>query len=98
MFLSVICKLWLGLCRGQFSASRLTRAQHILNEYTVSFGWICDHYVRDRADELAVLNDGAAGHECVQVGTTNFHKKFIFAIIKCSFAENNMYLCSKFSI
>ena len=30
--------------------------------------------MRDRADELAVLDDWAAAHECVQVGTTHFYK------------------------
>ena len=29
--------------------------------------------MRDRADELAVLDDWAAAHECVQVGTTHFY-------------------------
>ena len=36
-----------------------------------------DEGVGDRADELAVLNDGAARHECGQVGTTVFYKKFM---------------------
>ena len=27
----------------------------------------------ERTDELAVLNDWAARHECVQVGTTHFY-------------------------
>lgn len=30
-----------------------------------------------RPNELSVLYDGAAGHECVQVGTTAFYKIFI---------------------
>jgi hypothetical protein len=32
--------------------------------------------VCDRADELAVLNDGRAAHEYVQVGTTVFYDLF----------------------
>ena len=46
--------------------------QHIFNKYSVSRGGIVDHNVRYRTDELAVLDDGATAHECVQVGTTVF--------------------------
>jgi len=38
----------------------LRRAEHILNENAVAGGGIVDEHVRDRADRLAVLNDGAA--------------------------------------
>ena len=48
--------------------------QHILNENAVASGGIVDQHVGDRSDELAVLNDGRARHECVQVGTTHFYK------------------------
>ena len=54
------------------------RREHILDEYSVTRCGVVDHNVRDGADELAVLDDGAARHECVQVGTTVFNKKFIF--------------------
>ena len=40
--------------------------QHILNENTVAHGRIVYEDVRHRADELTVLNDGAAAHECGQ--------------------------------
>ena len=52
------------LCR------RLQRAchirQHIFNKDPVPDSRIIYHNVRHRADELAVLNDGAARHECGQ--------------------------------
>ena len=38
----------------------LCRVQHILNENAVARGGIVDEHVRNRADELAVLNDGRA--------------------------------------
>ena len=57
----------------------LCRVQHIFNENTVARGGVVDEHVGDRSDELAVLNDGAAGHECVQVGTTIFEKLFTYS-------------------
>ena len=54
----------------------LRRVQHILNENSVPRCRIVYHNVRDRADELAVLDNGAAAHECGQEGTTVFNKKF----------------------
>ena len=36
--------------------------EHIFNKYPVSRGGVVDQNVRDRADELAVLNDGRAAH------------------------------------
>ena len=53
----------------------ICRIQHILNKNAVSRGGIVYEDVRDRADELAVLDNGASAHECVQVGTTVFIKK-----------------------
>ena len=55
----------------------LRRVQHILNEDTVSGCGIIDHNVGHRTDQLAVLNDGAAAHECGQVGTTVLLKENI---------------------
>ena len=52
----------------------------------------------NRSDKLAVLDNGASRHECGQEGTTNFNRKFIFAMFENDFVENNMYLCSKFSM
>ena len=63
--------------RRQFIASYLTRIQHIFNENSVSGCRIVDEDVGDRADELAVLDDGATRHECVQVGTTLFINSFV---------------------
>ena len=70
-------KLCFNLCRlRQFIASAHTRTQHIFNKNPVPLGRIIDHYVRHRADELAVLDDGRSAHECGQEGTTVFNKKF----------------------
>ena len=55
---------------------RLDRPDHILNENPVSRRRVVDEDVRHRADELAVLYQRAAAHECVQVGTTVFFKNF----------------------
>ena len=74
------------------------RFQHIFNEDPRPSRRVVHHPMSDRAYNLAVLNDRRAAHECGQEGTTIFNKKFIFATIKCSFVENSMYLCSKFSI
>ena len=41
-----------------------------------SFGWVGYHHMGDNSHELAVLNNGAAAHECGQLGTTVFNKKF----------------------
>ena len=49
--------------------------QHILNKYAVSGGRIVDQHVGDGTDELAVLHDGRAAHECGQERTTKFTKK-----------------------
>ena len=46
--------------------------QHILNKDPVPRCRIVDQHVRDRADELAVLNNGLAAHKCGQEGTTKF--------------------------
>ena len=53
------------------------RIQHILNENAVSFCGIADHDMSDGTDKLAVLDDGAAAHECGQVGTTLFINSFV---------------------
>ena len=54
----------------------LRGVEHIFNENSVPRGGIVDQHVGDRPDELAVLNDGRAAQECVQVGTTVFYKNF----------------------
>ena len=59
----------------------LRGVQHILNENTVSRGGIIDQYVRDRSDELAVLNDRRARHECGQEGTTIINRNLIIESI-----------------
>ena len=63
--------------RRQFIASHLARIQHILDENSVSRGGIVYHNVGNRADELAILNDRRARHECGQVGTTVLLKEDI---------------------
>ena len=49
--------------------------RHILNKDPISRGGVIDENMRHRSDNLAVLNDRAAAHECGQVGTTKFIKK-----------------------
>ena len=46
--------------------------QHILNENSVSRGGIIDEDVGNRADELAVPDEGAAAQVCGQERTTIF--------------------------
>ena len=48
--------------------------EHILEEDPVTRGGIVDQNMGDGAHDLAVLDDGGAGRECVQVGRTDFHK------------------------
>ena len=68
-----IHELWLNSCRPrQFIASHLTRIKHIFNEDAVALGRLVDGDVGNGADELTVLDDGRARHECGQEGTTNF--------------------------
>ena len=50
--------------------------EHILYKNSVADGGIADQHVGHSSDQLAVLDNGAARHECVQVGTTVFNKKF----------------------
>ena len=55
-----------------FVLSRKTThlVQHIFGENAVARGGFVDEHMRYRSDELAVLDDGGARHECGQVGTT----------------------------
>ena len=46
--------------------------QHIFNQDAVARRRLIDQNMRDRADEPPVLQDGAAAHGCVKIGTTNF--------------------------
>ena len=55
--------------------------QHIFNENAVARGRVVDKHVGHRADELAVLDEGAAAHECVQVGTTIINRNLIIESI-----------------
>ena len=50
--------------------------QHVFDKYAIPSGGIIYEHVRHRADELAVLNDGRAAHECGQERTTLFNEKF----------------------
>jgi len=50
--------------------------EHILQNDPVSRGGIVDEDMRHGSDDLAVLNDRRAAHECGQVGTTVFHGLF----------------------
>ena len=51
----------------------LHRIQHIFDEDAVAARGVIDQNVGDGADELAVLEDGTAGHECVKIGPKFFH-------------------------
>ena len=44
----------------------------ILNENAIAFRGVGHHNMGNRADELFVLYNRAAAHECVRVGTTVF--------------------------
>ena len=61
----------------RFCHRHLCRRKHIFNENPVPRGGIVDEHVRDSSHELAVLNDRATRHECVQVGTTHLYKLLI---------------------
>lgn len=50
--------------------------EHILNKDAVACGGVADEDVGNGAHDLAVLDNGAARHECGQVGTTVFNEKF----------------------
>ena len=55
----------------------MRRVEHILNENAVARGGVADEDVGDGADELSVLDDGAAAHECGQERTTVLLKEDI---------------------
>ena len=46
--------------------------QHVFDENAIAGGGVVHKNMGDRANELAVLDDGAAGHECVNIGSTLF--------------------------
>lgn len=48
--------------------------EHIFDENAVAAGGVADEDVGDGADDLSVLNDRGAAHECGQAGTTLFCK------------------------
>ena len=59
------------------------------------------------ADELAVLDDGGAGHECVNIGPTSFLRKFRrfcrknrlnTAVLGDFGYSSSAYLCSTVSV
>ena len=76
-------------------------SQHFFDEDAVAGGGIGDKDMGDRADDLAVLENGAAAHECVNVGPTKlkicikdistvnsvFHNNFSFVNIKIDYKE-----------
>jgi len=61
----------LCLCRG---------IQHIFNENAVAGGGVIDQHVGHGANELAVLDNGRAGHECVKYRTKLFTILFEFVM------------------
>ena len=44
--------------------------EHIFDKDAVAAGGIAHENVGHRADELSVLDDGGAAHECVNIGPT----------------------------
>ena len=59
----------------------MCRVEHILNENSIPRSGVVNEHMGNGTYKLAVLNDRAARHECGQVGTTVFNKKFIFALV-----------------
>ena len=55
--------------------------EHIFEEDSISRCRIVDQHVRHRADQLAVLNNRRAAHECGQEGTTKFNGNLIKFIV-----------------
>ena len=66
----------MGVSLRRLRHGHLRGIQHIFNENAVPHGGIVYHNVGYSTDELAVLNDRAARHECGQEGTTHFNGKF----------------------
>ena len=64
------------LCHGHARC-----AKHIFDENAVARCGIVDENMRHSTDELTVLDDRRAGHECGQVGTTKFNENFIKNIV-----------------
>ncbi len=60
----------------RFLYGRLRGIEHIFNKYPVACGGVADEDVGNGPHDLAVLDNGAARHECGQVGTTVFNEKF----------------------
>ena len=50
--------------------------QHILNKYSVSPCRVIYHNMRDRTDQLSVLDYRRAAHECVNIGPTYFYTDY----------------------
>ena len=48
------------------------RIQHILDKNPIPPRWIIHQHMGHRAHQPAVLDDGAAAHVCVNIGTTFF--------------------------
>ena len=46
--------------------------QHIFDKNTISGRWVVHQHVGHCADELAILNNGRAGHVCVKYRTKEF--------------------------
>ena len=45
---------------------------HVFDEDAVAGGGVVDENMGNRADQLAILDDGAAAHQCVNIGPTFF--------------------------
>ena len=48
------------------------RGQHILQEDTVSLRRVCHQHMSHSSHQPSVLQNGAAAHGCVKIGTTIF--------------------------
>ena len=58
--------------------------EHIFNEDAVAGSWVVDENMGHGADEFAVLDNGAAAHECVKCRTKLFS---IFSDIFLKYVE-----------
>ena len=71
------------LRNGEGGALSPCRVEHILNEDPVPSGGIVHQNVGDCAHQASVLDDGRAGHECVNIGPTNFYTSEVNKYLEC---------------
>ena len=65
--------------------------QHILNKYAVALGGVVYRDVSHRSNELSVLDNWRAAHECGQEGTTHFYN---YLTVSTLFVKKKLLYCS----